>query len=82
MQIEWEKRSLKDFGDQSLIDLANQFDLLINDHPHSGVAASTQCVLALDNYLSEVQLKNLEKEKSYSSAKPYPSLYPTSIPKP
>jgi len=64
VQIEWEKRSLKDFGDQSLIDLANQFDLLINDHPHSGVAASTQCVLALDNYLSEVQLKNLEKESA------------------
>jgi multiple sugar transport system substrate-binding protein len=71
VKVEWEIRSLKDFGDQSLTDLANQFDLLINDHPHSGVAASTQCVLALDNYLSEVQLKNLELESAGPSFSSY-----------
>lgn len=39
IHVHWEVRSLKDFGDASLNDLAARFDLLILDHPHSGQAA-------------------------------------------
>ena len=38
VKVEWEKRSLTNFGDQSLTALVERFDLLIMDHPHAGVA--------------------------------------------
>lgn len=49
--VEWQARSLKDFGDAPLVDLARQFDLLVMDHPHVGVAAATGCVHSLDALL-------------------------------
>jgi len=40
VSVKWSRRSLKDFGDFSLAELAERFDLLVWDHPHSGEAAS------------------------------------------
>jgi multiple sugar transport system substrate-binding protein len=51
--IRWEKRSLKDFGDASLDQLSRIYDLIILDHPHSGMAASTQAVVPLDDVLNK-----------------------------
>ena len=36
VRVEWERRSLKDFGDAPLPELARDYDLLIIDHPHVG----------------------------------------------
>jgi multiple sugar transport system substrate-binding protein len=51
MEIVWEKRSLKDFGDTSLNKLARAYDLLIIDHPHVGMASETRCAVPLDEVL-------------------------------
>jgi multiple sugar transport system substrate-binding protein len=51
VEISWSKRTLKNFGDQSLVDLSNNFDLIIIDHPHSGMAAAKKCVLPLDEFI-------------------------------
>jgi multiple sugar transport system substrate-binding protein len=53
VQLTWEKRSLKDFGDASLDALARRYDLIILDHPHSGTAAATQSLVALDEVLNK-----------------------------
>lgn len=71
VKVVWEKRSLKDFGDRSLSDLAASFDLLINDHPHSGVAAKTGCVLPLDEHLPAVVLNTLRMESAGPSYDSY-----------
>ena len=44
MSVVWERRSLKQFGDQPLDALADQYDLIMVDHPFAGRAASTGCL--------------------------------------
>jgi multiple sugar transport system substrate-binding protein len=70
-RVEWRRRSLKDFGDQSLNALAAQFDLLITDYPHSGIAAATGCLLPLDDYLPTNVMATLEAQSSGPSFSSY-----------
>jgi multiple sugar transport system substrate-binding protein len=52
VQIVWEKRSLQQFADFPIEKLAEQYDLLIVDHPWVGCAAATGCVIPLNEYIS------------------------------
>lgn len=56
VEITWEKRSLQQFADFSIQELAQRFDLLVIDHPWAGFAAKTQSILPLDTYLSKAYL--------------------------
>ncbi len=58
VEIEWHKRSLQEFADFPIEKLTTQFDLLIIDHPWVGCAAATNCVLPLNEYISESYLNN------------------------
>ena len=40
VSIEWEKRSLQEFADAPIENLAKAYDLLIIDHPWAGFAAA------------------------------------------
>lgn len=51
VEIEWRKRSLQEFADYPVEELAKHYDLLIIDHPWVGCAAATKCVLPLDEFL-------------------------------
>ena len=52
LRIAWTRRSLREFGDTSVTDLARRFDLLIIDHPHCGQAARDGVLLPLDTLLT------------------------------
>src|SRR4051794_31579384 len=52
VEIRWEKRSLQQFADFSIEQLAERYDLLVIDHPWAGFAARTKTILPLDEYLS------------------------------
>jgi multiple sugar transport system substrate-binding protein len=72
VSIEWEARSLKDFGDTPLDVLADRYDLIVLDHPFIGTIAQKRCFLALDEYLSADKLNEMEADSiggSYSSYK-------------
>jgi multiple sugar transport system substrate-binding protein len=56
IQTQWEKRSLKNFGDASLEVLAQEYDLIIMDHPHCGTALATRCILPLNEILGHQQI--------------------------
>ncbi|MNJ93847.1 Bacterial extracellular solute-binding protein [compost metagenome] len=58
VEITWEKRSLQQFADFSIQELAQRFDLLVIDHPWAGFAAKTQSILPLDTYLTKAYLDN------------------------
>lgn len=62
VEINWRKRTLQEFADMPIEKLAEQYDLLIIDHPWVGCAAVINCVLPLEQYLPEEflldQLKN------------------------
>jgi multiple sugar transport system substrate-binding protein len=62
--VSWEKRSLTQFGDQSLAELASQFDLLIIDHPHVGMAERTRSIIPMGQLLPK---PSIEKWKSQSA---------------
>jgi len=50
-EITWEKRSLQEFADRPLGQLADRYDLLVIDHPWVGFAARTGWLLPLDEHL-------------------------------
>ncbi len=70
VHVEWDVRSLKDFGDSPIEPLVEKYDLLMIDHPFIGTAAEKKVFIALDEWLSEDYLKDQEKNtvgKSFSS---------------
>ena len=52
VSITWHKRSLQQFADAPLADLAARFDLMVIDHPSIGEAAHLNFLLPLDQHLS------------------------------
>ncbi len=48
----WGTRSLQDFADYPIEQLAENFDFIVLDHPFMGVAATSGCLLPLDEWLS------------------------------
>lgn len=58
-RIDWTRRSLREFGDTSVTELARRFDLLIIDHPHCGQAARDGVLLPLDTLLTQAELSDI-----------------------
>lgn len=58
VEIVWEKRSLQQFADMSIQQLAEKYDLLVIDHPWAGFAAGTKSILPLDEYLPAAFIAN------------------------
>lgn len=69
--IHWDKRSLKDFGDASLLELACDYDLIVFDHPHMGVATEAGCLLPLDELLPASDLRAMTDESAGPSFRSY-----------
>lgn len=59
IEIEWDKRSLKDFGNFPVEKLAENYDLLIIDHPFSGEATKKNILVNLRDYINEDFLNDL-----------------------
>lgn len=69
--IIWEKRSLQAFADASLEKLASEYDLIIMDHPHTPLAATTGALLPLDEYISQSFLNHSAENSVGQSHKSY-----------
>ncbi|MDT0677620.1 ABC transporter substrate-binding protein [Autumnicola musiva] len=63
VHIEWRQRTLQEFADYPIEKLTESYDLLIIDHPWVGCAAVTNCVLPLDEHLSEEYIKNQKENQ-------------------
>ncbi|HEY0010194.1 MAG TPA: hypothetical protein VGB55_15825 [Tepidisphaeraceae bacterium] len=62
VRVEWAARSLEDFEAFPLDELAAQYDLLVIDHPHVGMAAASGCLLPLDENVSPPALEAFTNE--------------------
>lgn len=71
VEVEWHKRSLKDFGDAPIHKLAEDFDILIVDHPHMGLAYATGCLLPLDEHVEPSALATLAAQSAGPSHASY-----------
>ena len=69
--ISWEKRSLQAFADQSLVELASNYDLIVIDHPHVGVAAQSKCLLPLNSCGKDAELNILSQQSVGASFASY-----------
>jgi multiple sugar transport system substrate-binding protein len=59
VEIVWQKRSLKDFGDAPLDKMTQDFDLIVIDHPYAGHAAARRILEPLENHLPAAFLSEL-----------------------
>src|SRR5271170_7933603 len=71
VRIEWEARSLQGFADHPIRDLAQEFDLLVLDHPFMGTVAKGGYLIPLDNYISPEVLSKLRSESVGASHESY-----------
>jgi multiple sugar transport system substrate-binding protein len=51
IDVSWEARSLQDFADLPLAELAERYDLLVFDHPFIGEVAASELLVPLDQVL-------------------------------
>jgi multiple sugar transport system substrate-binding protein len=58
VKITWERRTLRDFAEMSIPQMADVYDLIVLDHPWLGATLANGSLLALDRYLSEDVLKD------------------------
>lgn len=69
--IEWEARSLSEFGEAPVQHLAAQYDLVVLDHPWVGALAESRSFLALDGVLSAAQLVEFAADSAGPSHRSY-----------
>ena len=70
VHITWERRTLRDFAEMSLPQLALRYDLIVLDHPWIGGCVAAGSLLPLDNYIEEEFLADQARNsvgKSYAS---------------
>ncbi|PRD54190.1 ABC transporter substrate-binding protein [Sphingobacterium gobiense] len=51
VEIVWKKRTLQEFADKSVTDLAKEYDLMVIDHPWTGHAAAKGMLAPFDDFL-------------------------------
>lgn len=71
IRVDWEKRSLTAFGDQSLRELSGSYDLLVIDHPHVGTALREDWLVPLDSVLAAEVLHMLRVQSAGPSFDSY-----------
>lgn len=69
VEIRWEKRTLQQFADFPIEQLAGEYDLLVIDHPWVGCADATNTVLPLNEYLPRPYLDD-QLENSVGNSHP------------
>jgi multiple sugar transport system substrate-binding protein len=62
IRIEWQARSLHEFGDASAALFAKAYDFIVLDHPFMGQVERDRCLIPLDQYIPRTILDTLERE--------------------
>ncbi len=71
VRIDWEARSLHEFGDVSVAGVADQFDMIVIDHPFMGDVARDGFLLPLDELVDAPLLAKLSQESVGASHQSY-----------
>ncbi|RLP25250.1 extracellular solute-binding protein [Mesorhizobium sp. YM1C-6-2] len=71
IEIEWDRRSLYEFGEGALDSVLSAYDLVIFDHPFIGDIARERLMVPFDDYLSGDQMDFFEQDSVGSSWQSY-----------
>lgn len=63
IDIRWKKRTLKEFGDFPVEELAKEYDLLLIDHPFSGEAYEHNILIDYNRYMTEDEMRIREEQE-------------------
>lgn len=69
--IHWDVHSLEGFESSPIADLAEQYDLIVLDHPHLGDALAADCLRPLDDFFSTHELEAWAADSVGPSARSY-----------
>jgi multiple sugar transport system substrate-binding protein len=62
MRIDWETQPLEGFESRRLLDLCDEYDLVVLDHPHVGEVASSACLVPLEDLFAADQIARWSRE--------------------
>jgi multiple sugar transport system substrate-binding protein len=71
ISIEWDVRTLKEFGNMPIENLIEKYDLITIDHPYMGQADENQLLLPLEKYLTKKELVEHTKQSVGNSFQSY-----------
>ncbi|MFT2010110.1 ABC transporter substrate-binding protein [Pontibacter sp. 13R65] len=71
VEIKWVKRSLQDFADKPLGELASDYDLIVIDHPWAGFVSANGVLVPMDEHLPQAYLEDQANNSVGSSYKSY-----------
>lgn len=71
LEIEWDRRSLYEFGEGALGPVLDAYDLVVFDHPFIGDIAQDELMVPFDTYLSVEQVRFFEKDSVGPSWRSY-----------
>jgi multiple sugar transport system substrate-binding protein len=67
IEVVWTARSLRDFGEASVVPLSDQYDIIVADHPFAGTAHETGCLVDLRGLVPDVVDRALGDEVGKSA---------------
>lgn len=70
-EVQWARRSLLEFGETPVEQLAERFDLLVIDHPFIGFAARQGIFLPFDDYLEPETIQMWRQDSVGASGRSY-----------
>jgi multiple sugar transport system substrate-binding protein len=62
LEIEWDRRSLYEFGEGAIDTVLAQYDLLVFDHPFVGEIARGRLMVPFDDHLDAAQRAAFERD--------------------
>ena len=71
MNICWDRRTLRDFGEAPIEQYLDRYDLIIMDHPFVGFAAAHDSLVDLNPFLSPAESSQLVRDSVGPSAESY-----------
>lgn len=71
LELKWDVRTLKEFGDYPLEKLIETYDMILVDHPFMGEAADKEILIKLDQFLSPEFISVQQQESVGSSFESY-----------
>ncbi|TIT86985.1 MAG: extracellular solute-binding protein, partial [Mesorhizobium sp.] len=71
LEIEWDRRSLYEFGEGALGPVLGKYDLVVFDHPFIGDIAQDGLMVPFDAYLSAEQIRFFEQDSVGPSWRSY-----------
>jgi multiple sugar transport system substrate-binding protein len=73
LEIEWDRRSLYEFGEGVIDRVLGQYDLVVFDHPFIGEIATGRLMVPFDGYLTDEQRQVFEQDSVGKSWQSYAS---------